>query len=40
MLDGSYFNLTKTATKTIYSLMGYMPTVAHWVLKRYSANGR
>ncbi|KAF2119055.1 hypothetical protein BDV96DRAFT_541472 [Lophiotrema nucula] len=26
----NYFNLTSTATKTINSILGYMPTVAHW----------
>ncbi|KAI2790080.1 hypothetical protein POX_d05584 [Penicillium oxalicum] len=26
----NYFKLAKTATKTINSIIGYMPTVAHW----------
>lgn len=26
----SYFNLTETVTKTINSILGYMPTVNHW----------
>ncbi|KAF7717077.1 Uncharacterized protein PECH_004513 [Penicillium ucsense] len=26
----NYFNFTKTATKTINSILGFMPTVAHW----------
>ncbi|KAF2100113.1 hypothetical protein NA57DRAFT_75615 [Rhizodiscina lignyota] len=26
----NYFNLTATVTKTINSILGYMPTVAHW----------
>ncbi|CAI7600922.1 unnamed protein product [Penicillium discolor] len=26
----NYFNLTNTATKTINSILGYMPTVPHW----------
>ncbi|KAJ5664595.1 hypothetical protein N7462_011408 [Penicillium macrosclerotiorum] len=26
----NYFNLTATATKTINSIIGYMPTVSHW----------
>ena len=26
----SYFNLTATATKSVNSILGYMPTVSHW----------
>jgi hypothetical protein len=30
LTTNSYFGLTNTATKTINSILGYMPTVSHW----------